>query len=661
MFESQQEIISGIKVYINECCSDYAVMLNGSWGSGKTYFVKNELIPVLEEMKAVIYISLFGIKCVDDLINVITMHVLNIYSNKRAQKRAEMNIGLKISNKQASSSVSQIPSVFVGIINKGLKLVPNGDTAKAFFSDIQKNTINFADYVFIFDDFERSVIDKIELLGLFDEMVEQNHAKVIIVCNEVALLKKAEKDDENLNNKKAVNNTEEKILIDDYNLYKEKVVGFTINYAADLSTVYRKILDNIIGKQSNCYDCLIEYKSEVLELFSRVGSHNLRTLIFVLKRFKELEHEIELAFDDAKIDKKYYSRYIALVLCNVTSVSIMYKDFGMSDVFIPKDRDVVVKPFSSDGFAKDMIDFNINNHIRLSRYVNQYIYDYSLNKDLLLQDITRFVLGEMNDIKNNTDKIDSIYCLDSDIEATKRLDSVLEDIKENQYCLGLYPRILSNLFILIEILYDESNSKLELLKKDIIKNVKARADEFDVSSWHYFNSVNTKANAFNEELCSIVEKTFLERKKQKYRYALDDEKDFVEHFRELVKDDSSILGDRKSMLNCIPAPEMIDKFINLPNSNIREINGILRYNYLNVKNINDLRSGDLALFREMETILDKEIPLVKSKLKRRHLQYLLDCISSICKKLHLWGILCPSMDFFIFASLFYFLQICDKI
>ena len=634
MSESQQEIISGIKVYINECYSDYAVMLNGSWGSGKTYFVKNELIPALEEeRKAVIYISLFGIKCVDDLINVITMHVLNIYSNKRAQKRAEMNIGLKILNKQASSSVSQIPSVFVGIINKGLKLVPNGDTAKAFFSDIQKNTINFADYVFIFDDFERSVIDKIELLGLFDEMVEQNHAKVIIVCNEVALLKKIEKDDEDFNNKKAVNNTEKKILTDDYNLYKEKVVGFTIKYAADLSTVYRKILDNIVGKQSHCYDCLIEYKSEVLELFSRVGSHNLRTLIFVLKRFKELEHEIELAFDDAKIDKKYCARYIALVLYNVTSISIMYKDFGMSDVFIPKDRDVVVKPFLTDGFATDEIDFNISNHIRLSRYVNQYIYDYSLNKGLLLKDIMRFIVSERNDVKNSTDKIDSIYYLDSDLEAIKCLDSVLDDIKENQYYLGLYPRILSNLFILMETLYDDSNHKIELLKKDIIKNVEDRADEFDANSWHYFNSGNTKANAFNEELYSILEKKFLERKKQKYRDALDDEKDFVEHFRELVKDDSSILEDRKSMLNCIPVSEMIDKFINLPNSNIREINGILRYKYLNVKNIKDLRSGDLALFREMETILGEKIPLVNSKLKRRHLQYLLDCISSICKKL----------------------------
>ena len=113
----------------------------------------------------------------------------------------------------------------------------------------------------------------------------------------------------------------------------------------------------------------------------------------------------------------------------------------------------------------------------------------------------------------------------------------------------------------------------------------------------------------------------------------DDEEDFVEHFRELVKDDGYIIEDKQSMLNCIPASVMIKKFISLPNVNIRKINAILSHNYLEIRNIKDFRSGDLSLFREMGTILDKEIPLVKSKLKRRHLQYLLDCISSICKKL----------------------------
>ena len=37
---SKEIIKNAISVYIQEEKSDYAVMLNGAWGSGKTYFVK---------------------------------------------------------------------------------------------------------------------------------------------------------------------------------------------------------------------------------------------------------------------------------------------------------------------------------------------------------------------------------------------------------------------------------------------------------------------------------------------------------------------------------------------------------------------------------------------------------------------------------------------
>lgn len=87
MLDNREKIIKSVKVYIDENMSDYAVMINGAWGSGKTYFVKNELIPELEQDKPVIYISLFGIKTIDDLVNVISLHILNIYSNERAQKK----------------------------------------------------------------------------------------------------------------------------------------------------------------------------------------------------------------------------------------------------------------------------------------------------------------------------------------------------------------------------------------------------------------------------------------------------------------------------------------------------------------------------------------------------------------------------------------------
>ena len=46
---SDEEIINVIKSYIDEKLYNYAVMIDGEWGSGKTYFVKNTLIPDLKE------------------------------------------------------------------------------------------------------------------------------------------------------------------------------------------------------------------------------------------------------------------------------------------------------------------------------------------------------------------------------------------------------------------------------------------------------------------------------------------------------------------------------------------------------------------------------------------------------------------------------------
>ena len=169
MLDNREKIIKSVKVYIDENMSDYAVMINGAWGSGKTYFVKNELIPELEQDKPVIYISLFGIKTIDDLVNVISLHILNIYSNERTQKKANLNGNSSGQiNSRNISSTSKVATNLMGLISKGLKLVPKGEDTKAFVVELQRNSIKFSHYVFIFDDFERSIIDEIELLGFFD-------------------------------------------------------------------------------------------------------------------------------------------------------------------------------------------------------------------------------------------------------------------------------------------------------------------------------------------------------------------------------------------------------------------------------------------------------------------------------------------------------------
>ena len=45
---STKEIIDIFKKYLDNTVYNYAFMLNGSWGSGKTYFVKESLIPAIQ-------------------------------------------------------------------------------------------------------------------------------------------------------------------------------------------------------------------------------------------------------------------------------------------------------------------------------------------------------------------------------------------------------------------------------------------------------------------------------------------------------------------------------------------------------------------------------------------------------------------------------------
>ena len=71
MSTANDKIIEEIKKYIDDSFYDYAVMIDGEWGSGKTYFVKNELMKEVEDhiknkndedsVKKIIYLSLYDL------------------------------------------------------------------------------------------------------------------------------------------------------------------------------------------------------------------------------------------------------------------------------------------------------------------------------------------------------------------------------------------------------------------------------------------------------------------------------------------------------------------------------------------------------------------------------------------------------------------------
>ena len=65
--EKMEELIESILDYIRADYTDYAIMINGEWGSGKTYFWNNKVRKKIESLQlngrkyTTIYMSLYGI------------------------------------------------------------------------------------------------------------------------------------------------------------------------------------------------------------------------------------------------------------------------------------------------------------------------------------------------------------------------------------------------------------------------------------------------------------------------------------------------------------------------------------------------------------------------------------------------------------------------
>ena len=53
----KNDIIKAVLTYIQSDSVQYAIMINGAWGIGKTHFVQNEVMPAADQIEF-IYLSL---------------------------------------------------------------------------------------------------------------------------------------------------------------------------------------------------------------------------------------------------------------------------------------------------------------------------------------------------------------------------------------------------------------------------------------------------------------------------------------------------------------------------------------------------------------------------------------------------------------------------
>ena len=261
---TEDKICMFVKNYICDTKLKSAIMLNGPWGVGKSYYISNTLMPYLKEQcnYDVVKVSVYGLKDISELTK-------QIYYEVRIGKFKKKNEVLSSGKIIIKGILSGIASFF----NVDPK-ISNNDLEKLYSS------INLKNKLIIIEDLERTDIDMVKLLGFINNLTELDDAKVLLVANENEITKP--KIIYNQKTKKFEQTYSEKA--EDYLHIKEKTVSDTILFNLD----FNNSIDSIVKMfDNNGLPKLFSDNKFKEEIFNKIKSsqhENLRTVIFALQK-----------------------------------------------------------------------------------------------------------------------------------------------------------------------------------------------------------------------------------------------------------------------------------------------------------------------------------------------------------------------------------------
>lgn len=277
-------------------------MLNGAWGSGKTFFIKEVIIKELEEINKgdkekyySIYVSLYGCDSLLDVKKKINISILKIDGLRK--KMSQMN------------SLERIGNMFSNIFSSN-KYVKSGALVIEELIEIsdEKKLKKMKNKVILFiDDLERlsSKIEINDLFGLISSLYLENlGAKVVFISN--------------INE---INN------IDIYENTKEKIIDKTVLF--NPSTEYS--ISNIAKFSDNRF--IIDNKKWILEIFDFFNdSLNLRTLQSIFYNFEYFDMLLS-----SKVDKMHKHKLQKSLFLNVMVITSFVKESSGNEVLTEQD------------------------------------------------------------------------------------------------------------------------------------------------------------------------------------------------------------------------------------------------------------------------------------------------------------------------------------
>ena len=152
MFLSNDEIIKVMLEYIEEDKYKSAILINGEWGSGKTFFITEKLSKVIKNKikndGKYIYVSLYGVENVEELSN-------KLYSEICSETLVKLS---GVEKEKIDTGIKWIPKLLY--FTKFIPFIKNYNSIKKIMAPIIKEIAKIKKCVVVFDDIERCKIDE---------------------------------------------------------------------------------------------------------------------------------------------------------------------------------------------------------------------------------------------------------------------------------------------------------------------------------------------------------------------------------------------------------------------------------------------------------------------------------------------------------------------
>lgn len=546
--------------YINDNIFKSVLLINGKWGSGKSHFIKR----YFEKNKKLrsIYIDLDGTRSISGIQKLINMGFV-----AKNEEDEELSKGLvNIDDVRASFNVF------------GVRLDVK-DSLDSLINAVGKKRIANEKCVLIFDNIEKTTCNPKDIFNLISDYLRSS-IKIIVLANPNDF------------------NSEYRTLLNDFiskNIVKE--IRFLPNYqeaAFDILQHEKPLLKNIVNNN----------KESILNFANIFNKTNIKTFMFFVKKTQTIIDNMDRIYDEFLDKVIVYCYYTCVYFLDINKMVYWGDDCLFSDVIFKSNDNGKNIQIMCDGFkfVDDVVVNGVVDKDDINATMKEYKKYTSLIKDDVLCKFDKWWLKDDNTLT----------------EAYKKLQNKL---KNNEYHLSTYPKIINNISSLVDIGLFKKN-QYDRIAKTMISNIeKGRSDI--VYNWNI-------CQTSSPTLIKLANALYIQNNKNKYEFvnsSLNDKKWGYAIFNFYANFDT-----KKDFLWIVDIKKLIKRMDNCFDSeNIFYLNKIINLDF-SEKNAN---KTDVVKVDKLDAIYNKLSNISEDKIdniQKHNIKILISSIQDIMNK-----------------------------